>query len=530
MFKNALISVSDKTGLDSFLENFKNENMRIVSSGGTAKYLEEKGFKVVKVSEQTQFPEVLDGRVKTLHPFIHIPLLQRAGMDEDQKILEQYGLQAFDLVVVNLYPFKWGLAEKFEFQKMVELIDIGGPTLLRAAAKNFKSVTVICDPRDYSWIGKKGKTNLKERQQLAAKIFHHVQDYDRSIAVYLGSVSDISIDDEKKDFKNLYKKEKLNDSFFDECDSFKIHGQLHKTLRYGENPQQEALWYQCESHGLHKAEIIQGKPLSYNNILDLESAIVTLRLFNEKATVVSVKHNNPCGVGQGESIREALNLSLSADPVSVFGGVVALNREIDTSCAKELNGIFLEAVVALEISDEARGILAQKKNLRVLIWKDMLDFSQKTLQFRSLEGGFLVQNEDQVSHSSFQWRTVSGELSEQDKEGLGFAWRVCASLKSNAIAITSASQSLGLGMGQVNRVDAVKQAFDRVSQFHPLEKSLYLASDAFFPFSDSVELAAKNGARAIVQPGGSIKDNEVIAKARELNIPMAFTGQRHFRH
>ena len=310
---------------------------------------------------------------------------------------------------------------------------------------------------------------------------------------------------------------------------FEVYGQLHKVLRYGENPQQKAGWYQYESHGLHRAEIIQGKPLSYNNILDLESAVIALRLFNERAAVVSVKHNNPCGVGEGGDIQEALGFSLSADPVSVFGGIVALNREINTSCAKELAQIFLEAVVAPGISDEARTILIKKKNLRVLIWKEML-VPHKGLQFRSLEGGFLIQNEDQVNHSVSQWETVSGKLNEQDKRGLSFAWRVCASLKSNAIAITSTNQSLGLGMGQVNRVDAVKQAFGRASQLHPREKSLYLASDAFFPFSDSVELAAKNGAKAIVQPGGSIKDNEIIAKARELNVSMAFTGQRHFRH
>ncbi len=529
MFKNALISVSEKTGLDSFLKNL-NRNMRIVSSGGTAKYLQEKGFKVVKVSDQTQFPEVMDGRVKTLHPFIHIPLLQRAEVDEDQKILKEYNLQAFDLVVVNLYPFKQGLAEKFELREMIELIDIGGPTLLRAAAKNFKSVTVICDPRDYSWIGKKGETNLQERQQLAAKVFHHIQNYDRSIAFYLNSVSNTkepTSASEPNSGINFYnEKEDFNETSF-----FEVYGQLHKILRYGENPQQKAGWYQYESHGLHRAEIIQGKPLSYNNILDLESAVMTLRLFNEKAAVVSVKHNNPCGVGEGGSIREALGFSLLADPVSVFGGIVALNREINASCAKELTQIFLEAVVAPGISDEARMILTKKKNLRVLIWKEMLESPpHKELQFRSLEGGFLIQNEDQVNDSVSQWKTVSGELSEQDRQGLIFAWRVCASLKSNAIAITSTNQSLGLGMGQVNRVDAVKQAFGRVSRFHPLEKSLYLASDAFFPFPDSVELAAKNGTTAIVQPGGSIKDDEIIAKARELNVSMAFTGQRHFRH
>lgn len=521
MFKNALVSVSNKKGLDSFLRTFSNGGLRIVSSGGTAKYLREKGFKVIKVSEQTLFPEVMNGRVKTLHPFIHIPLLQRTEVDEDQEILRKYDLQAFDLVVVNLYPFKQGLAKRLELEELIELIDIGGPTLLRAAAKNFKNVTVVCDPGDYSRIGKKGKTNLRERQELAAKVFHHIQDYDRSIADYLTSISHKSpVAGDRDEYR-------VNN----ENSPFKVHGQLHKILRYGENPQQTARWYQYQSHGLHRAEIIQGKELSYNNLLDLESAIQSLKLFKDKPTVVSVKHNNPCGVGEGESIQEAIDFSLSADPVSVFGGIVAMNRGINSYCARQLIRIFLEAVVAPGIDNEASEILKEKKNLRVLIWKDLLKSGlYEEPQFRSLEGGFLTQTEDQVSDSVSGWETVSGELDKQDKKGLSFAWRVCASLKSNAIAVTSTNRSLGLGMGQVNRVDAVKQAFERVSQFHPHEKPFYLASDAFFPFPDSVELAARNGVKAIVQPGGSVKDDEVIAKARELCISMAFTGQRHFRH
>ena len=448
-------------------------------------------------------------------------------MSEDQETLKRYHLRAFDLVVVNLYPFKQSLAKGLEFEDMMELIDIGGPALLRAAAKNFKNVTVICDPGDYSWIGEKGETSLEERQKLAAKVFCHVQEYDKFIADYLTRVSCKSSSPENKSSTvNDRDEQEVNH----EKSFFKIHGQLHKTLRYGENPQQTASWYQCQPHGLHKAEIIQGKQLSYNNLLDLESAIESLRLFKDKPAVVSVKHNNPCGVGEGKSLQEALDFSLSADPVSVFGGVVALNREINAPCARQLTRVFLEAVVAPGIDSEAREILGKKKNLRVLIWEDLFKSESYELQFRSLDGGFLIQTKDQVRDSVSEWKTVSGELDKRDEKGLRFAWRVCSSLKSNAIAVTSINRSLGLGMGQVNRVDAVKQAFERVSQFHPSENLFYLASDAFFPFPDSVELAARNGVKAIVQPGGSIKDHEVITKARELGVSMAFTGQRHFRH
>ena len=499
MFKNALVSVSNKTDLDQFLKTFP--DLRIVSSGGTAQYLEKKGLPVIRVSEQTGFPEVMEGRVKTLHPYVHIPVLQRSWVKEDQEILEQYDLQAFDLVVVNLYPFKKRLKQDLELREMMEWIDVGGPSLLRAAAKNFENVTVICDPDDYSWVSKKEKIDQEDRKKLAAKVFHHLSEYDQSVGSYL-----------------------------DGSASFTIHGNLHKNLRYGENPQQKARWYQKDSSGLHRAEILQGKALSYNNVLDLEAAVQMLRLLDQ-AAAVSVKHNNPCGVGRAENIEEALRFSLAADPVSVFGGVVALNREVSGDCARQLTQLFLEAVVAPKISEEARSILKEKKNLRVLVWQDLLEVdSDNRSMFRSLDGGFLVQSEDRVDFDASRWKTVSGQLTEEDQKGLSFAWRVCSLLKSNGIAVTSINQSLGLAMGQVNRVDAVKQALEQAKNFHPAEKTLYLASDAFFPFPDSVELAVQAGVKAIAQPGGSIKDDQVIARAKESGIPMVFTGRRHFRH
>jgi phosphoribosylaminoimidazolecarboxamide formyltransferase/IMP cyclohydrolase len=502
MFQNALVSVSDKSGLDDFLRPYADAGLRIVSSGGTAKYLEEKGFQVIHVSEQTQFPEVMGGRVKTLHPYIHMPLLQRSHVEEDQRILQDYKLMPFDLVVVNLYPFQQGLMNKKSEKEMVELIDIGGPSLLRASAKNFESVSVICDPSDYEWVSKEKNLDLNTRRKLAAKVFQHVSHYDHCIGTYLTD-------------QNL---------------TLPL-GERHKVLRYGENPQQKGEWYRSGKQGIHQAEILQGKELSYNNLLDLDAAVETLSLFNDTPAVISVKHNNPCGVATGTTIEAALGLSLKADPVSVFGGIVAMNRALDEKCAEQLVGLFLECVVAPEVTEEARKILASKKNLRVLLWPGLESYAgNKSLSFRSISGGYLTQDPDSVSIDKNQWKVVSGDLNEDDWQGLQFAWRVCAALKSNAIAVTSTDQSLGLGMGQVNRVDAVEQAFTRALQFHAQQTQRYLASDAFFPFPDSIERAAKYGVKAIVQPGGSIKDDEVIAKAKELGVTMVFTGTRHFRH
>ncbi len=508
MFKNALISVSDKTGLEEFLAPLVKNGLRIVSSGGTAEFLTSKGFAVTKVSDQTQFPEVMGGRVKTLHPSIHMPILQRGSESGDHQVLESYGLKPFDLLIVNLYPFEQALSKNLNEKEMIEFIDIGGPSLLRGAAKNFENITVLCDPKDYSWVAEKKQLSFVDRKKLASRVFKHTAYYDSLI------------------FKYLTKDEP--EEVFIEKSTDLITGTLHQPLRYGENPQQNGFWFKTDNEGLHQAELLQGKELSYNNILDIDSALQALRLF-EQPTAVSVKHNSPCGVASGEVLSEALERSLKADPVSVFGGIIALNRTLDSSCAKLLSALFLECVVAPSISDEAKSILLQKKNVRVLIWPDFMTTS-KELDFRSVSGGYLKQSKDQVLGFKDQWKIVNGPITPEDQKALEFAWRVCAPLKSNAIAITSSQQSLGLGMGQVNRVDAVKQAFERARTFHPEEKNLYLASDAFFPFPDSIELAAQFGVKAIIQPGGSVKDNEVIEKAKQLKIPMILTGQRHFKH
>ncbi len=504
MFKNALVSVSNKRALDTFLSPLAKQGMRIVSSGGTAQFLQDQNLQVTKVSEQTGYPEVMGGRVKTLHPRIHMPLLCRHDQDEDKVLLKKEGLLPFDLVVVNLYPFEQALIEDKSYEEMIEFIDIGGPTLLRAAAKNHQNIVVVCDPDDYAWILEKKDLDLEDRKKLAAKVFRHVSRYDEMIAQYL---------------------EKPNDK------DLNITAHFHRHLRYGENPQQSAQWLSLDSKGLHRAQVVQGKELSYNNILDLSAAIETLALFDEPAAV-AVKHNNPCGVAQAQTIERAFEMALKADPVSVFGGIVAVNRTLDLSTAEKIQSLFIECVIAPSVTSEALALIAKKKNLRLLIWEDMMTTLQTSAQnqLRSVAGGLLMQSQDHVQSRNQDWQLVCGQLEEKDWLGLEFSWKVCSSLKSNAISITNHQQTLGLGMGQVNRVDAIKQALQRIEQFHPQETRLYLASDAFFPFSDSIELAHKGNITAIIQPGGSVRDKEVIAKAKELCIPMVLTGRRHFRH
>lgn len=504
MFKNALISVSEKKGLVEFLRPLAKNGLRIVSTGGTSLHLKEAGFSVVDVSEQTGFPEVMDGRVKTLHPKIHMPILARTHLGEDRELLACEGLEAFDLVIVNLYPFGKALETERSQEEQIEFIDIGGPSLLRAAAKNFARVTVVCDPKDYEWIGEKSELNMLDRQTLAAKVFSHTACYDSMISRYLGA-----------------------DQNFNE---YALGGLKVSPLRYGENPQQQAGWYQLPDarFGWHQAEILQGKALSYNNILDLDAAVNTLSEFDQAASV-ALKHNNPCGVAVSRSIFEAVSASLKADPVSVFGGIVAINREVDGNSALELSKIFLECIVAPAFSEEAMNLLSKKKNLRLLKWPQI---SQNCgdLKVKSIRGGFLLQTQDLVEAWSKDWPVHGCEPNEKIIDDLVLAWKVVAHLKSNAIALAAGGKTIGLGMGQVNRVDAVEQAILRMERFHPLTENSVLASDAFFPFPDSVELAAKAGIKWIIQPGGSVKDEEVIAKANELGVTMVLAGTRHFQH
>ena len=501
-FKNALVSVSDKNGLVDFLRPHYEQGMRIVSTGGTAKILREAGMKVTDVSEQTGFPEVMDGRVKTLHPSVHMPLLAREGVGEDQALLKESGLQPFDLVVVNLYPFEQTLASKAEQHELIENIDIGGPSLLRGSAKNFQAVTVVVDPEDYSKLEQ--KPSLEERQRLAAKAFAHVSSYDAMISHTLAP---------GELFTN-----------------FSLGGTRLKSLRYGENPHQKATWLKRRGAqgGWHEAKILQGKELSYNNLLDLESALGLLREFDQPSAV-AVKHGNPCGAASFETLDKAVEKCLASDPVSVFGGIVALNQEVSQAAAEELNKIFLECIVAPKFSAAALEVFAKKKNLRLLEWPGM-GIRDEFWKVNTIQGGFLVQEPDHVHRWNPEWKVIGESPSPAMRADLSFAWAVCAHLKSNAIAIAGGKQSLGLGMGQVNRVDSVALAIERMRKFHPEHPTAVLASDAFFPFTDSIEQIYSGGIRWVIQPGGSMRDDEVIARSKELGVNLVLTGQRHFRH
>jgi len=503
-FKNALISVSDKTGLIDFVRPLYDQGMRLVSTGGTAKALRDAGMKVTDVSEQTGFPEVMDGRVKTLHPNIHMALLAREQSAEDARLLAENNLAPFDLLIVNLYPFEQSLASGAGQKDLIENIDIGGPSLLRGAAKNFERLTVLVDPSDYADF-QKGHTSLEDRQRLAAKAFSHVSSYDAMISQALAP----------------------GDLF----NNFSLGGTRVQSLRYGENPHQRATWYRRRGAlgGWHEAKILQGKELSYNNLLDLEAAMSLAREGGQKPTVVAVKHNNPCGVASADRVEEAVRKCLESDPVSVFGGIVALNHAVNAAAAEKLTSVFLECVVAPEYDSAALQVFAKKKNLRVLAWPG---FSDKDLFLRvqTIAGGFLVQEPDQIQAWSPEWQILGESPTPKVREDLGFAWAVVGALKSNAIAIAENMQTLGLGMGQVNRVDSVELAIQRMQRFHPRHSTPVLASDAFFPFADSIELIHKAGIRWVIQPGGSMRDEEVFARAKDLGVNLVLTGQRHFRH
>lgn len=508
MFKRALVSVANKEGLVEFIKPFVEQGMTVVSTGGTAEFLKNHGIPIQKVSEQTEFPEVLDGRVKTLHPKIHMGLLARGDVVEDMATLKSYSVEPFDLVVGNLYPFEEALKRGLNDKELTEFIDIGGPSFLRAAAKNYLRITTVCRPEDYSWVlEKKGSLTLNERKLLASKTFYHVASYDSMIArVMCGDEVNMP--------------------------ELSLGGSRVQELRYGENPQQKAIW--CREwgrSGLHEAEVLQGKALSYNNILDLDAALSTLSEFSETCCV-SLKHNNPCGVAIGDSVGDVVKASLNADPVSVFGGILAVNKEVDEASARAIGEIFIECVVAPSFSSAALEVLSKKKNLRLLKWPQLnLKEVFQGKSVRTIAGGFLVQQKDQVaSEWNPQWQILGETPSEELRKTLLLAWKVCAHLKSNAISIASGNQTLGLGMGQVNRVDSVVQAIQRAGHFHKESSDWVLASDAFFPFPDSIDQAAQAGIKWIIQPGGSLKDSEVFERAKDLGVNLIITGQRHFLH
>jgi phosphoribosylaminoimidazolecarboxamide formyltransferase/IMP cyclohydrolase len=497
--KTALVSVSNKKNLDVLADYLKSENIKVLSTGGTYKALVDLGVEVTKVSEQTGFPEVMDGRVKTLHPKIHMGLLARADHAEDAALLDSHGIAPFDLLVVNLYPFVEKKSSGLSDDELTEFVDVGGPSMIRAGAKGFSRLVTLTDPEDYALLKGGEVLELPVRRMLAGKAFKHICEYDQEVSSWL-----------------------LNNETLKQS----------KELRYGENPHQKAKWiFDVEKPGVHQAQILQGKELSFNNLVDLTAAVESLALF-EKPTVVSVKHNNPCGIGSGKTIDEALKVSLRADPMSVFGGIVALNKTLNENCARDIVDLFLECVIAPEISPEAKKILSEKKNLRVLEWKALGSGFRPFEDFKRVSGGEVTQVADFVESSFDSWIKVSGEDPDiKTREALEFSWKTVARLKSNAISVCGSDQSLGLGMGQVNRIDAVESALKRWKTFHPNhEGPVVLASDAFFPFADSLELIAKAGVKWVVQPGGSIKDKDVVSKAEELGVSMFFTGKRHFLH
>ena len=484
----------------------------MVSTGGTSKHLRENGVAVVEVAEQTGFPEVMDGRVRTLHPRIHMPLLARAREPGDMALLKQELLEPFDLVVVNLYPFAQALAKGLEGDALIEEIDIGGPSLLRAASKNFERIAVVCEPADYAWILERARggqpISLGERQALAAKAFAHCSRYDALIARVLGGA--------------------------DGPGRATLVGEPVADLRYGENPHQKAQWLRRPGPdgvgGLHESEVLHGKPLSFNNILDLDAAASACRDF-EVPCAIAVKHNNPCGAGVGTDVADAVARALKADPVSVFGGIVACNRPVDARAAEAMAKIFLECVVAPDFSPEALEILRKKKDLRLLRWPGLAAArAPASPEFRTVAGGFLIQDQDAVAPWNESFKIIGESPGADVRSDLELAWKICARLQSNAIAIADGGRTVGLGMGQVNRVEAVEHAIARMRKHAPDSPRPVLASDAFFPFPDSIEVAAAAGIRWVIQPGGSIRDEAVVAKARELGVNMVVTGARHFRH
>lgn len=513
MIKRALISVSDKTGVVDFAKQLADMNIEIISTGGTAKTLEEAGIKVIGISEITGFPECLDGRVKTLHPRIHGGVLAIRDNMEHMATLKEFGIETIDMVAVNLYPFRKTIEKQdTALEEAIENIDIGGPSMLRAAAKNYKYVTVAVDPSDYGIIldeiKKSGDVSADTKFKLAAKVFSHTAGYDCLIANYLWDKA--ALPQYPETITMTF--EKLQD------------------LRYGENPHQTAAYYKemLPSKGsLSKAVQLHGKELSFCNINDANGALQALKEFNEPAAV-AVKHATPCGIGVAENIHKAYLKAFNADPVSIFGGIVAVNREIDIKTAEEINKIFIEIVIAPSYTEEALEILKGKKNIRIIQLEDIGDVEPGRLDMKKVSGGLLLQEEDQKDFymSDLQYVTEQRPTEEQMKD-LIFAWKVVKHVKSNAIVVAKDNMTLGLGGGQVNRIWPTEMSLARAGE---AARGAVLASDAFFPFNDVVQAAAIAGIKAIIQPGGSLKDQDSIDECNKHGIAMVFTGMRHFRH
>lgn len=503
--KTALISTWDKNGIVDLAKELVQLGFTIMSTGGTAEHLSKNGLKVVPTSKVTSFNQLLGGRVKSLHPYIHAAILADRDDPNQIKELEQLGIEPIDAVVVNFYPFKKAIEEKIGLNEIVEFIDIGGPAMLRAAAKNFKHVIPLCDTSDYSWVLKKlkeGSLSFEDRLKLACKAFQYSAWYDAIVSRYFSQFTG-----------ELFPK-------FMTITHEKVY-----ELRYGENPHQKAALYKdpISNDGIADAQQLHGKELSFNNFVDADSALAVVKEFDEPCCVV-VKHANPCAAACAESLTEAFEKARAADPVSIFGGIVAFNKPLDAETAQKMVDIFLEVVVAPSYSEEALKILTKKKNLRLL--RVNFERSIDSYDFRKLSGGVLFQTPDEIDYQEL--RVVSRRKpTEEELKDLLFAWKVVKHVKSNAIVLAKDRCTLAIGMGQPNRIWPTEHCIREAKE---KSKGSVLASDAFFPFPDAVELAARAGVSAIIQPGGSIRDDEVIKVADEYGMAMIFTGTRHFKH
>ena len=515
MKKRALISVSNKDGVIEFARELERLGYEIVSSSGTAKVLRKNGIKVIEVSEITGFPEIMGGRVKTLHPKIHGGLLAVRDNVEYMRQLEELGIVPIDIVAINLYPFEETVKKGADLDEIIENIDIGGPAMVRAAAKNYKFTTIIVDPKDYPLIieelEEKGEISLQTRKRLSLKAFRHTALYDSIIASVLNE------------------KFEINEKFPEELS---IPLRKGKILRYGENPHQQGALYisPVEEKGLNvaKSEVLSGKEMSFNNYLDVEGAINLVKEFKEPTCVI-VKHSNPSGVAVRENLEKAYREALKRDPKSAFGGIVAFNRKVDIDTAKAITEIFLEVVIAPDFEEEAiEYIKNKKKNLRIVKVKNF-NRDPEGLDYRRISGGLLIQDRDLELYKDLK---IVSERKPTDREleDLLFAFKVVKHCKSNSVVIAKDKASVGIGVGQQSRVDSLETAIKKAKEFGLELNGAVLASEAFFPFRDSVDVAAKEGITAIIQPGGSIRDKEVIEAANEHNIAMIFTGMRHFKH
>lgn len=517
--KRALVSVSDKTGLVEFVKGLQAAGWQIIATGGTQRLLEESCVKTIGISEVTGFPEICDGRVKTLHPKVHGALLARRDEPSHMAALAENGIELIDLVCVNLYPFRQTIAkEGTTMAEAIEKIDIGGPSMLRSAAKNWNDVTVVCDPSDYnrilSEIQAEGNTKKETRLELSAKAYTHTAEYDMCIATYMRKAAG------------------LNEKLFLEYD-------LKQGLRYGENPHQDAKFYasmESVPYSLASAKQLHGKELSYNNIQDANAALNIVREFGDTPFCVGLKHMNPCGAAIGKDGVEAWKKAYEADTVSIFGGIVATNCEVNKEMAELMKPVFLEIIMAPSFSAEALEVLTTKKNLR-LLEVDMSPLASKQMQYVSVNGGLLAQHQDtETLLLKADMCVTEAKPTEEQMTDLQFAWRIVKHVKSNAIVVAKDGRTYGVGAGQMNRVGSAEIALKQAQAALAAEGKdihtahLVMASDGFFPFGDSVESAAEYGIAAIVQPGGSVRDSESIEAANQHRIPMLFTGMRHFKH